>query len=76
MTLPKGENVSVDTTPTSLPQWVAPSRVADHLGVSEKTVRRLIASGDLEARRMGKRLIRVSRDSLLALGQPVGGGSW
>lgn len=56
----------------SLPPLVTLKRTAKHLDVSERTARRLIASGDLRAVRIGKRLIRVERDSLLALARPVG----
>jgi excisionase family DNA binding protein len=52
--------------------WLSIKRTADHLDVSDRHVRRLIASGDLTARRVGKRLIRVSRESVLKFGEPVG----
>ncbi|MCW2513579.1 MAG: hypothetical protein JWR11_2621 [Mycobacterium sp.] len=45
---------------------------ADFLNVSQKTIRRYIASGQLKAKRVGPRLIRVDRESLLALAQPIG----
>jgi excisionase family DNA binding protein len=40
--------------------------------VDPKTVRRYIAQGRLKAVRVGSRLIRVERESLLALATPVG----
>jgi excisionase family DNA binding protein len=45
---------------------------ADWLGVSDKTVRRYIAQGRIKAKRIGPRLIRIERDSLLAFATPVG----
>jgi excisionase family DNA binding protein len=57
---------------TPLPPLITIKRTATHLDCSQRHVRRLIASGDLEARRVGKRLIRVSRESLLKFGEPVG----
>jgi excisionase family DNA binding protein len=41
--------------------------------VDTKTIRRYIAAGRLRAYRVGPRLIRVDRESLLTLTQPVGG---
>jgi len=40
-------------------------------GVSTRTVRRLIASGDLRGYRLGPRLIRVDLDELDALLRPI-----
>ena len=44
---------------------------ADELGVSTRTVRRYIASGQLPAVRVGARLLRVRRDHVEALARPV-----
>ena len=68
LALPNGRNMSDD----DLPPWLSIKRTAGHIDASERHVRRLIASGDLEARRVGKRLIRVSRESVLKFGEPVG----
>ncbi|MGB3229584.1 MAG: helix-turn-helix domain-containing protein [Mycobacterium sp.] len=46
---------------------------AEHLGVDPKTVRRWISQGRLTAYRVGPRLIRIDRASLLKLARPVGG---
>ncbi|MBI3217603.1 MAG: helix-turn-helix domain-containing protein [Mycobacterium sp.] len=48
-------------------------QTADHLGVDPKTVRRYIAQGRLKAVRIGPRLIRVERASIVALVKPIGG---
>ncbi|MGX1702551.1 helix-turn-helix domain-containing protein [Microbacterium sp. NPDC055357] len=39
--------------------------------VSTKTIRRAIARGELEARRYGPRLIRISASSLALWGKPL-----
>ncbi|PJE23678.1 MAG: helix-turn-helix domain-containing protein [Mycobacterium sp.] len=55
-----------------LPPKVPIKRTAGYLNVSEKSVRRYIAEGKLKAYRVGPRLIRVDRESLLALAKPMG----
>jgi len=57
----------------ALPKWVSVQQTGDYLGVDQKTVRRYIASGRLTARRVGPRLIRIDRDSILKMMRPVGG---
>jgi excisionase family DNA binding protein len=47
-------------------------QAAAWLGVDPKTVRRYIAQGKLKAVRIGPKLIRVERESLLALAKPIG----
>ena len=49
--------------------------VADYAGVSPSTVRRWISSGLLTAHRVGPRLIRVDRESILRLANPIGGAA-
>lgn len=44
---------------------------ADYLNCSTTHVRRLIAEGKIQARRIGKRAIRIERDSLVKLGGAV-----
>jgi excisionase family DNA binding protein len=58
-----------------LPAHPSPKQVAGHLGVDVKTVRRYIAQGRLKADRVGPRLIRIDRDSVLKLAQPIGGAA-
>lgn len=51
---------------------------ADHLGVSDKTIRRYISQGRLTGYRCGKRLIRVDLAELDQSLQPIptaGGGA-
>lgn len=52
-------------------RWLTIQQVADHLQVSEKTVRRLIATGELRGRRISKQLIRIDPASLGGVGSSV-----
>lgn len=45
--------------------------VADELGMSKRTVRRMISSGDLPAYLIGKRCVRVDSDDLAAVCKPI-----
>jgi excisionase family DNA binding protein len=54
--------MAATTTPTR--RLVSLPEAADILGLSVKTVRRYIASGDLDAVRLGRRTIRIKTDSL------------
>jgi excisionase family DNA binding protein len=51
----------------SLPSSPSIQQAADALGVSYNTIRRRIADGSLRAYRVGPRVIRVDRDSLIEL---------
>jgi excisionase family DNA binding protein len=44
---------------------------ADRAACSTKTIRRMIARGDLTGYRLGKRMIRVDLDELDALLRPI-----
>jgi excisionase family DNA binding protein len=59
-------------TTGTLPPRPTIQQAAAWLGVDPKTVRRYIAQGRLKAVRIGPRLIRVERESLLALAKPIG----
>ncbi|UYN83237.1 MAG: helix-turn-helix domain-containing protein [Microcella sp.] len=52
-------------------QLVTIATAAERLSISEKTVRRLISRGELPARRIGARSIRIPLDALEALGRPL-----
>jgi excisionase family DNA binding protein len=62
-------------TQTALPAMLPIQRAAAAIGVSDKTIRRRIADGSLKSYRVGPRLIRVDRASLLALARPMGGAA-
>ena len=58
-------------------RWASLSLGAEYLGVSEKTIRRLIASGQVNGYRIGTRLLRVDLNELDALASAIpttGGG--
>lgn len=58
--------------PTPAPRMLELRAAAERLNVSDKSVRRWIASGRLKAYRVGPRLIRVDAASVEALMQPIG----
>lgn len=53
------------------PRFISLAEAADMLGVTEKTIRRYIASGDLQAARLGRRVIRIREDHVAGLLQPI-----
>jgi excisionase family DNA binding protein len=46
------------------PRWISPEQAADHLGVQPKTVRRMIARGELRGYKLGRKLIRLDANQL------------
>jgi excisionase family DNA binding protein len=56
----------------TLPARPSIQQAAQWLGVHPKTIRRYIAQGRIKAVRVGPRLLRIERESLLALATPVG----
>lgn len=52
-------------------RWASLTLGADYIGVSEKTVRRLIASGAITGYRVGPRLLRIDLNEVDALARPV-----
>nr|WP_298986541.1 helix-turn-helix domain-containing protein [uncultured Micrococcus sp.] len=59
------------TMSATLERQLTLPEVAELLGVSTSSVRRLIARGDLRAYRYGPRLIRVDPADLRAMREPV-----
>jgi excisionase family DNA binding protein len=59
----------------TLPPRPSIKQAADFHGVDEKSIRRWIAQGRLTGYRVGPRLIRLDRDSVLNLGHRIGGGA-
>ncbi|MGB2698823.1 MAG: excisionase family DNA-binding protein [Candidatus Phosphoribacter baldrii] len=47
------------------------SVAADHLAVSQKTLRRMIAAGHVRGYRVGSRLVRVDLNELDAMASPI-----
>ena len=54
-----------------LPKRLSIKQAAGYQGVCDRTIRRAIADGRLKAFRVGKRTIRIDRDSFLALEKPL-----
>lgn len=52
-------------------RWSPLTRAAEYLGVSDKTLRRMIASGVVTGYRAGPRLIRVDLNELDAMLRPI-----
>jgi excisionase family DNA binding protein len=59
-------------TTDALPPWPSLQQAAEWTGLSEKTLRRYISEGLLKGAKIGPKLIRVERESLLALWKPIG----
>jgi excisionase family DNA binding protein len=60
---------------TGLPPQPTIKQVAEYFGVNIRTIRRWIGQGLLTAHRVGPRLIRIDRESVLKLANPVGGAA-
>jgi excisionase family DNA binding protein len=57
------------------PELIGLTEAAQRCDVHHRTIRRWIAAGDLDAVRVGKRLLKVDAAQLDRLMQPVGGGA-
>lgn len=66
--------MSLSHFPTA-PNWVTIPEAADHYKVSTKTVRRMIARGEIEAKRVGPRLIRINLAAEIGRPLQYGGAS-
>lgn len=57
-------------------RWIDQRQAAEYLGITDRTLRRMIAAGDLPAYRLGPRLLRIDVGDLDALMRrvPAGGG--
>lgn len=62
----------MSTTDTTEPIELSVAEAATRHGVDHKTIRRAIARGDLAARRIGPRLIRIRVADLDSWGTPLG----
>jgi len=57
------------------PELIGLQEAADRCDVSYRTIRRYIASGRLNAVRVGPRVLKVAADDVEKLLHPVGGGA-
>lgn len=57
------------------PEFIGLQEAADRMGVCYRTMRRYVATGALDAVRVGPRLLKVDAAALEGLMQPVGGGA-
>lgn len=70
--MPAEENEVKDKmNPPTMPELVTLAVAAEMLGCGDKTVRRMIARGEIAARRIGPRMLRVEAASLAEVGRPV-----
>ncbi len=63
--------------PKSEPRYIPIEQASVYLSVDKKTVRRMIARGELTGHRVGPKLIRIRTDELDAMLRPIptaGGG--
>ncbi|UHJ55719.1 excisionase family DNA-binding protein [Mycolicibacterium fortuitum] len=56
-------------------RYVSPQVAADYLGVTDRTIRQMIADGRLTGYRSGKRLVRLDLNEIDAAMQPFGGAA-
>lgn len=57
--------------PTSSPNWGTIQDAADYYKVNPRTIRRMITRGDIAAKRIGARIIRVDLTSLDQAGRSL-----
>ncbi|WP_343047985.1 excisionase family DNA-binding protein [Cellulomonas humilata] len=68
-----GGTMSAPTRGDQRPEFVSVAEIAAELQVTDRFVRKLIADGELQAVRVGRRLVRVRRGDLEAILRPVAG---
>lgn len=47
------------SSPTAMRRWFSQQEAAEYLGVTDRTIRNMIACGELPARRLRSRIIRI-----------------
>ena len=63
------------STPRKLRRYAKLAEAADYLGVTDRTVRQMIADGRLTGYRSGTRLVRVDLNEVDAAMKPFGGAA-
>lgn len=59
------------TTTASRRRWLTQDEAAEHLNVTTRTIRRMIAAGDLPAYRLGQRMLRIDATDVDNLLRPI-----
>ena len=54
-------------------RWATTQKAADYLGVTDRTIRQMVADGRLRAYRSGGRVVRIDLNELDAAMEPLGG---
>ena len=64
-------------SPTVAParKWVSTKQIAEHLGVSDRTVREKIARGEFTGYRLNARFVRLDLNEVDAAMRPFGGAA-
>jgi excisionase family DNA binding protein len=66
-------NTQADNLIPSLRRWVSIQDAAEYLGVTDRTIRAMIADGRLTGYRSGTRLVRLDLNEINAAMRPFGG---
>jgi excisionase family DNA binding protein len=56
-------------------KYVTLAEAADYLGVTDRTIRAMVADGRLKAYKLGARVVRLRIDEIDAALQPLGGAA-
>ncbi|GAC86097.1 putative phage excisionase [Gordonia paraffinivorans NBRC 108238] len=59
--------------PATPRRWASLQEVAEYLGVTDRTIRQMIADGRLRGYRNGRKLIRIDLNEVDAAMRPMGG---
>ncbi|WP_372493970.1 excisionase family DNA-binding protein [Mycolicibacterium neoaurum] len=54
-------------------RWATTQKAAEYLGVTDRTIRQMVADGRLRAYRSGGRVVRIDLNELDAAMEPFGG---
>jgi excisionase family DNA binding protein len=66
-------NTQADNLVPALRRWVSIQDAAEYLGVTDRTIRQMIADGRLTGYRSGTRLVRLDLNEINAAMRPFGG---
>lgn len=70
--MPTTDHTGTHNVETStLPPFIRIEAAAEMLDCSPDTIRRMISRGEIRARRIGRKLLRVETASLLEAGAPI-----